>query len=286
VRSFLVFLAVIAVIGLIWLTLPILDRHNRDYENRLVAALQLVEDSIAGSSADILRVDLFKPEIAPLPGDGRWQVTGIVATQDRAGKPVNIPYSAVVTFTCQPYIDPACGRTTTLTIEDQPLIVDGAVIAEQQDVLRVSTEAAAAPSTGDAGAAAPSDASESSVIPAPQMETPAPPAAETTSAEPSTPAVTEIPAPIPTSAPETSADPEAEASATDAMPIQGDRLIFLTQKRLKEIGYDPGPVDGRVGPRTTTAIQDYQQRAGLNIDGQPSDALLEHMSHAVPVAAQ
>ena len=283
-RTFLVFLAVLAVIGLVWLALPILNQRGRDHETRLVAALQLVEDAIAGSSADILRVDLFSPEIAPLVGDGRWQVSGIVATQDRAGKPVNVRYTAVVVFTCQPFADPACGKTMTLTIEDLPLIVDGAVVAELQDVLRPSTESAVL-GTLDAGALAPSDASESAAIPAPQMEIPAPPAA-TNPTTSNMPAVTEIPAPVPTSAPESPAASVVEAPTPDVEPIQGDRLIFLTQKRLKEIGYDPGPVDGRVGPRTTTAIQDYQQRAGLSVDGQPSDDLLEHMSHALPVAAQ
>jgi Putative peptidoglycan binding domain len=279
VRSFLVFLAVIVAIGLIWLTLPILNQRSRDHETRLVAALQLVEDAISGSSADILRVDLFSPEIAPLAGDGRWQVTGIVSTQDRAGKSVNVRYTAVVAFTCQPFADPACGKITTLTIEDQPLVVEGAVVAELQDVLRVLSDAAAAAGMGDAATTAPSDAGGSAALPSPNLDTAIPPATEPESTQSSMPAVTEIPAPVPTSAPESSAAP-------DAVPIQGDRLIFLTQKRLKEIGYDPGPVDGRVGPRTTTAIQDYQQRAGLAIDGQPSAALLEHMSHAVPVAAQ
>ena len=284
-RSFLVFLAALAVIGLVWLTLPILNQRGRDHEARLVAALQLVEDAIAGSSADILRVDLFSPEIAPLAGDGRWQVSGIVATQDRAGKPVNVRYTAVVVFSCQPFADPACGKTMTLTIEDLPLIVDGAVVAELQDVLRVSTESAV-PGTVDAGSTAPSETGESSAIPAPQMETPTPPAEEPYTAQPNMPAVTEIPAPIPTSAPESPAAGMVETPTPDAEPIQGDRLIFLTQKRLKEIGYDPGPVDGQVGPRTTTAIQDFQQRAGLSVDGQPSEDLLEHLSQAAPVAAQ
>jgi peptidoglycan hydrolase-like protein with peptidoglycan-binding domain len=83
---------------------------------------------------------------------------------------------------------------------------------------------------------------------------------------------------------------ETPAAATAAPaadePIQGDHLIYLVQKRLRELGYDPGPVDGQVGPRTTTAIQTYQERGGLAVDGQPSMALLDHLLHAAAPVTQ
>ena len=45
------------------------------------------------------------------------------------------------------------------------------------------------------------------------------------------------------------------------------------QRRLAELGYDPGPADGRAGPRTRTAIQAFQRARGLPADGEPAPAL-------------
>jgi peptidoglycan hydrolase-like protein with peptidoglycan-binding domain len=46
------------------------------------------------------------------------------------------------------------------------------------------------------------------------------------------------------------------------------------QEALAAQGYDPGPVDGAIGPQTRTAIRDYQARNGLPADGEVSRALL------------
>ena len=49
------------------------------------------------------------------------------------------------------------------------------------------------------------------------------------------------------------------------------------QAELQRRGYDVGPVDGRLGPRTRTAIRQYQQQNGLPADGSPSRSLRDHM---------
>ncbi|MFG1416758.1 lytic murein transglycosylase [Xanthobacter sp. V0B-10] len=49
------------------------------------------------------------------------------------------------------------------------------------------------------------------------------------------------------------------------------------QGRLAQMGYDIGNVDGILGQKTKTAIQDYQVRRGLLPDGYPDVALLEQM---------
>lgn len=46
----------------------------------------------------------------------------------------------------------------------------------------------------------------------------------------------------------------------------GDQVIEL-QARLKELGFDPGVVDGDFGPKTTSAVHDFQQSEGLDADG-------------------
>ena len=49
------------------------------------------------------------------------------------------------------------------------------------------------------------------------------------------------------------------------------------QEKLAALGYDPGPVDGVVGPRTRAAIRDYQIDHGLAGTGEVSRALLSHL---------
>jgi peptidoglycan hydrolase-like protein with peptidoglycan-binding domain len=39
------------------------------------------------------------------------------------------------------------------------------------------------------------------------------------------------------------------------------------QKKLKEMGHDPGPIDGIFGPRTEDAVKEFQEDHGLDVDG-------------------
>jgi len=280
VKSFFVFLAVIVVIGLVWAAKPIVSDRARDQEKMLVASLNLVEEAVVSSSTDILRVDLFSPKKEKLSGEDRWRLSGILETQDRAGKAVFVRYVAAVAFSCTPFGDTGCGKIETLSIEDQPLVIGGAIVAELQTVLSGTTDAL--------GETLPGTNAVPAGLPAPQLETAAPePAPEPTSAaeppaseappveEPSVTAA--APAGNPTGNP--TSNPTSNPTGDDG-PTQGDRQIFLIQKTLKQIGYDIGPVDGQIGPQTTSAIEAYQKQAGLTVDGQPSAALLEHITHA------
>ena len=44
--------------------------------------------------------------------------------------------------------------------------------------------------------------------------------------------------------------------------------IREAQRQLKEAGFDPGPIDGQLGHRTTEAIREYQKDNGLPQTGQ------------------
>ena len=44
-------------------------------------------------------------------------------------------------------------------------------------------------------------------------------------------------------------------------------LVRSLQRRLEAQGYSPGPVDGRYGPRTETAVETFQSARGLRVDG-------------------
>ena len=52
------------------------------------------------------------------------------------------------------------------------------------------------------------------------------------------------------------------------------------QRKLMALGYDPGPVDGKVGPETRKAIRAFQKRAGKPADGYANHALLEAVRKA------
>ena len=53
--------------------------------------------------------------------------------------------------------------------------------------------------------------------------------------------------------------------AAPVMAAPVDPVVYLAQKRLRAMGYDPGPVDGVMGARTKKALEDYQWNTGLRI---------------------
>ncbi|KKJ76061.1 hypothetical protein WH95_14975 [Kiloniella litopenaei] len=67
-------------------------------------------------------------------------------------------------------------------------------------------------------------------------------------------------------------------------PPTADVQIDLTrdekrelQRRLRDAGYDPGPIDGLPGQRTLRAIRSYQSDFGLVVDGLVSREILEDL---------
>lgn len=46
-----------------------------------------------------------------------------------------------------------------------------------------------------------------------------------------------------------------------------EEMNSQVQERLAELGYDPGPPDGVLGPRTRQAITAFQHDRGLPVDG-------------------
>jgi len=59
-----------------------------------------------------------------------------------------------------------------------------------------------------------------------------------------------------------------------------------TQRRLIALGFNPGPADGKNGPRTKAAVKAFQEKYGLVVDGivgpQTSTALLRASTAAKP----
>jgi len=62
----------------------------------------------------------------------------------------------------------------------------------------------------------------------------------------------------------------------------GDRMLSRTEKEelqrlLTERGFDPGKIDGQIGPGSRAAIRGFQKKAGLPADGYADAALLERV---------
>ena len=53
--------------------------------------------------------------------------------------------------------------------------------------------------------------------------------------------------------------------------------IVAAQRALAHHGHDPGPVDGRMGPRTRAALSAFQTERGLTPHGQLDDATFERL---------
>jgi hypothetical protein len=63
-------------------------------------------------------------------------------------------------------------------------------------------------------------------------------------------------------------------------PALTNTLVALVQRHLRDLGYDPGPVDGLIGPRTREAVRRFQRDAGEEADGLIGFALLERIRFA------
>jgi len=63
---------------------------------------------------------------------------------------------------------------------------------------------------------------------------------------------------------------------------RGDRALTLPervelQERLRDAGFDPGALDGRIGPNTIAAVMGWQRAAGLATDGYANPDLLARL---------
>ena len=54
-------------------------------------------------------------------------------------------------------------------------------------------------------------------------------------------------------------------------------LVREAQRALRDLGYDPGPIDGVFGPRTRTALAKYQTSERLAVTGDLDAPTLERL---------
>lgn len=71
------------------------------------------------------------------------------------------------------------------------------------------------------------------------------------------------------------AAPPASDGPDASTAMSEQERILTIQKLLKEAGYDPGPVDGKMGNRTANAIRLFQMQSRMAVNGQPDETVLQ-----------
>lgn len=73
-----------------------------------------------------------------------------------------------------------------------------------------------------------------------------------------------------------------DRSASDRPVVdRRDALVRRTQASLAQLGFEPGPVDGKLGPQTRRAIRAFQEERRLRPDGEVSATLLSAIASAL-----
>jgi|SRR5215831_20628536 len=81
--------------------------------------------------------------------------------------------------------------------------------------------------------------------------------------------------PLVHAAPSGSPPPDARTSSSD--------FIQSLQRELKRAGYDPGVIDGKMGPSTRQALRRFQEAHGLSPTGDPDIPTLTNLlGHGLP----
>ena len=77
----------------------------------------------------------------------------------------------------------------------------------------------------------------------------------------------------------------AAGPALAAGGLSVDEIVEM-EELLAELGFDPGPIDGKIDRDARSAISGYQEFAALQVDGRPSEALLVELRLVVQAFAQ
>lgn len=245
------------MMGLVWLALPILDDRSTAYEQRFVGALNFTETTV--ETALDLNADLHKPKIAQGATPGHWVISGILVSKDNLGGSTRAPLSALLEKVCPEVVNPACWRMVELQIDNR-------VVAPS---LAATTPEMAPEMTPDF---APEMSSESLPEAAPE-----PAAAEIAEVEAAVEANGEAAAQIATNGEVASSAESSDSGDSGEESLANQTLIRFIQDALAKLRYDPGPLDGKMGARTTSAIEAYQRDFDLEPDGRPSVELLRHL---------
>lgn len=71
---------------------------------------------------------------------------------------------------------------------------------------------------------------------------------------------------------------EAVTAPADGEVALHPALVTKVQTKLAELGYEPGPIDGQMGPKTRAALRRYQMVEGLPVDGRVTQPVLVRLT--------
>ena len=83
---------------------------------------------------------------------------------------------------------------------------------------------------------------------------------------------------VPPAPPPVAAGSSVPSGAAPPVPTVARETVQAVQQLLQQLGLNPGPADGFIGPRTTAAIKRFQESAGVPADGLPSESVLRLLS--------
>lgn len=75
------------------------------------------------------------------------------------------------------------------------------------------------------------------------------------------------------------------STTSDSTQLSTRQVVQRTQAALNTRGYDAGPADGALGPKTRNAIRTYQSDAGAPVTGQASASLLAQLEGSETAAS-
>lgn len=77
---------------------------------------------------------------------------------------------------------------------------------------------------------------------------------------------------------------EAPRGNTRTIQLKYDPVVEAVQRELAAAGYYKGGIDGVSGRKTRAAIMEYQQSVGIDVTGEPSQELAEHIRFTREIA--
>ncbi len=276
-KRFLIFCSSMLLIGLMWVALPHLDDRDSEYEERLVGAVKFLEGAIEISQG--FGSDVYAPSIEPGSSPNHWVLSGIVVTRKSVGARGRAPFSATLERTCLDYGDPTCWRLAGFAVAGRAVNI----------LVRETENGPSTPGSHSGGATKESsEFDEAVVLPSPEAASAAPVAALLPAQEDVMPSAVEANQTPSLEILVAGVDVEASVLRADgesALAFEKN-LAWLAQRVLKKLKYDPGPLDGKLGSRTMSAIRSYQRDHDLTADGRPSRELLHHMKDELRRMAQ
>jgi peptidoglycan hydrolase-like protein with peptidoglycan-binding domain len=75
----------------------------------------------------------------------------------------------------------------------------------------------------------------------------------------------------------TASNPQLDMDAVPSLTVDGIRQV---QQALAKKGFDPGPIDGVLGPQTEQAIRKFQDHYGIKVTGRIDNQTLYALGEA------